>query len=87
MSKKFIELGWNSYKKMVIPADAPDVQIKETRQAFYAGAAILFEGLMGALDGGDEPTDADMHRMAAIQAELDVFGQEIDLRYLKTAEH
>lgn len=87
MSTKFIELGWKSYKTMVIPADAPDVQIKETRQAFYAGAAILFEGLMGGLDGGDEPTEADMQRMAAIQAELDAFGQEIDVRYLKTAEH
>lgn len=36
---RFIERGWNSYRKL-LPADAPPIQIKETRQAFYAGAAI-----------------------------------------------
>jgi len=87
MTTKFIELGWNSYRSMVIPDDAPDIQVKESRQAFFAGATILFEGLMGALDSGEEPTEADMQRMAAIQDKIDEFGQELDVKYLKTAEH
>lgn len=87
MTKKAIEAGWNSYRELVLPKDAPDIQISECRQAFYAGAAILFEGLMKALDPGDEPTDADMQRMADIQAELDAFGHEIDRRYLGGKEH
>lgn len=84
---KLIERGWNSYRDMVLPKNAPDIQIRECRQAFYAGAAILMQGIMGALDSGDEPTDADMQRMAAIQDELDAFGQEIDKRYLGNTEH
>jgi len=84
---KPIESGWISYRNMVLPKGAPDIQIRECRQAFYAGAAILMEGIMRSLDPGDEPSEADMERMAAIQAELDAFGQEIDKRYLGGTEH
>lgn len=83
---KPIERGWQSYRRMVVPPDAPDVQVKECRQAFYAGAAILFEALMLKLDPGEEPNEADMQRMAAIQHELYTFGAEIDKRYLKPRE-
>lgn len=84
---KPIESGWQSYRHMVLPADAPEVQVKECQQAFYAGAAILFQGLMTALDPGNEPTDRDMLRMANIQAELDEFGQQLDRRYFGKKEH
>lgn len=84
---KPIEAGWQSYRSTVLPQDASEIQIRECRQAFYAGAAILFEGLMNALDPGDDPTEADLGRMAAIQNELDAFGQEIDKRYLGGTEH
>lgn len=87
MARKYIQSGWATYRSLVIPKDAPAIQVKETRQAFFAGASVLFETLMLALDPGEEPTDADLQRMAAIQTEIDEFGQEIDMRYLKTAEH
>lgn len=79
---KPIEEGWSSYREMVIPKDAPEVQINECRQAFFAGAVILMAKIMRSLDPGDEPSDADMQRMADIQDELDAFGQQIDKRYL-----
>jgi len=87
MKKEPIKAGWDSYRKTVMPQDAPDIQIRECRQAFYAGASILFQGLMTALDPGEEPTDADLQRMADIQNELDAFGQEIDRRYMGGTEH
>lgn len=83
---KYIEKGWDSYVKLLPPACSP-VQIKETRQAFYGGAAILFEALMRMLDPGQEPTDADMQRMSDIQKELHDFGQALDRRYLGPSEH
>lgn len=83
---KYIEAGWDSYRRL-LPADAGEVQVNETRQAFYAGAAILFRTIMVTLDPETEPTEADLARMAELQAELDAFGQELDVRYLKTAEH
>ena len=70
--------GWESYRLNVLPDEAGEIQIKETRRAFFAGAAIIMETLMLALDPGDEPTDADMQRMADLQAEIDEFGQAID---------
>lgn len=30
--------GWESYRAGVVPFDAPAVQVRETRKAFYAGA-------------------------------------------------
>lgn len=84
---KYIERGWQRYRDLVIPADAPDVQIQECRQAYYAGAAVLMESIMATLDPGSEPTDADLERMNSIQAELDEFGQQIDRRYLGQQEH
>lgn len=84
---RHIETGWNSYRKMVVSSEASDVQVRETRQAFYAGASILFESLMMVLEPGDEPTDTDMQRMEDIQSEIDEFGLGLDLKFFKTVEH
>lgn len=84
---KYIEKSWESYRKLVIPANAPDIQVKESRQAFFAGASIIFEGMIKMMDGGDEPTPADMQRMANIQAEIDAFGQSLDRQILGKTEH
>ena len=87
MTDKLIAAGWESYLRNVVPADAPPIQVKETRQAFYAGAAILFEVLMKALDPGDEPTDRDLQRMADLQKELDEYGQSLDRELFGKQEH
>jgi len=87
VTMRHIETGWNSYRKMVVPSEASDVQVRETRQAFFAGAAILFESLMIMLEPSDEPTDTDMQRMEDIQSEIDEFGLALDLKFFKTVEH
>jgi len=87
VGKKYIQLGWDSYLDLVVPKGASDVQIAETRQAFFSGAAVLFEGIMRMLDPGLEETDADMQRMTDIQNEITAFGQELDKRILKLTEH
>jgi hypothetical protein len=83
---KYIEKSWQSYRQL-IPADASETQIRETRQAFYAGAAIIFKGMILLMDGDDEPSAADMARMMEIQKELDAFGQELDKRVFGRSEH
>lgn len=84
---KYIEKSWESYRKLVVPADASETQVRETRQAFYAGASIIFTGMIHIMDGGDEPTDADMKRMMDIQLEIDAFGQQLDKRVFGNLEH
>ena len=54
-----------------IPKDAPAVQLREMQLAFMAGAEHLFSSIMGILDPGEEPTDADLSRMDLIHKELD----------------
>lgn len=39
---------WNDYRREVIPADAPAVQIQECRRAFYAGAQAFLACLLAA---------------------------------------
>ena len=80
-----IARAWSSYRTLVVPADAGEVQVEETRRAFYAGAAVIFQGLkiwLDGEDGTDEPSEADLAKMSEIQAEIDAFGLEIDLALL-----
>lgn len=74
-----VEAGWVGYKLCVLPEEASDVQISETRFAFFAGAQHLFSSIMAVLDPGDiEPTQRDLERMSKIHDELKRF--EIQLR-------
>lgn len=84
---KYIERGWESYMKYVMPKDAPPVQVKETRQAFYSGAAVLFWTLMMDLDEDHEPTDEDLQKMENLQKEIDAFGQQLDFELLGIRRH
>jgi hypothetical protein len=66
---------------MVVPADASEVQLSEMRYAFMAGAQHLFASIIGMLDAGQEPTDADLRRMSLIDEELARFRAEMELRH------
>lgn len=77
-----IEAGWQSYLKRVVPKDAGHVQVNETRQAFWAGATVLFYAIMQTLDPGDEPTEDDLQRMVNIAAEIDAFAKTFDAEIL-----
>ncbi len=50
MSAKIRE-AWESYRRLVIPADAPLMQIVESRRVFYAGFGLA---LSMVLEVGDE---------------------------------
>ncbi len=40
-SDKRIEVQWDSYRRDVVPVNAPDIQVRESKRAFYAGAQAL----------------------------------------------
>lgn len=84
---KFIEKGWQGYRKACVPANATEAQVTETKQAFFAGAAILFTTMMNVMDEDKEPTDADLHAMADIQKEIDDFGQSLDRKVFGQINH
>jgi hypothetical protein len=70
---KLIEAGFAALRFISIPADAPEIQIEEMRNAFFAGAQHLFATINSILDPGMEPTANDLNHMSMIQTELDEF--------------
>jgi hypothetical protein len=80
---KLIEAGWVSLRLMVVPPDAPQVQLDEMRMAYMAGAQHLFASIMSILDPGEEPTERDLKRMDLIDKELDEFRKKMELRVVR----
>jgi len=37
--------GWDLYRKLVVPHNAGEVQVKETKMAFYAGATLVVSAI------------------------------------------
>jgi hypothetical protein len=73
----WIEGEFLSYRVYVIPKDAPNIQIIESRRAFYAGAQSMLGTLLRLLGPGTEPSQADLALMDQIKAELDDFNARV----------
>lgn len=84
---RHIDAGWKAYRRAVLPADLSGRQLERLREAYFAGAAVLWQSVMLGLDPDSEPTEADMARMAELQAEIDTFGAELDQKYLHRQKH
>lgn len=84
-----IEAAWRAYKAILL-ADEPDpAVVEDCRVAFWGGAAVLYYAIMlHGLDPGEEPTDADLARMASVDREVTEFASTFDaeaLRRMKAA--
>ena len=64
-----------------VAASREDLQA-EIEQAYFAGAAVLWEAMMKGLDPGEEPTHSDLTMAASIQTELEAFGAKLDQKVL-----
>jgi len=82
---RLIEAGWVALRAMAVPKDAPQVQLDEMRQAFFAGAQHLFGSIMTIMEEGAEPTEKDLERVEQINEELSGFIEEFEAKHLPTA--
>jgi hypothetical protein len=73
-----IEAAWRGYEKLISPRDN-----EEARLAFWAGASVLFYAMLKMLDPGDEPTDADLAKMDALNTEIEKFTSTFDAEIFK----
>lgn len=64
---------WKSYRQRVIPPTASDVQVVESKRAFYGGAFSLFHLMTRTVSVGDEVSGADMRFMEGIDREFKDF--------------
>lgn len=74
---KMIATAFDEYKARVIPQGASEIQIEETRMAFYAGATALFSGIIIKLSPGAEPTEGDIEVMEQTFQELQDYAASI----------
>jgi hypothetical protein len=81
---KIIELGWLLLRVQAIPKDAPQIQLDEMHQAFFAGAQHLFSSIMTMLDPNSEPTERDLRRMNSIDKELQSFIADYSAKHMPT---
>jgi hypothetical protein len=70
---RLMEAGFAGLRYGVMHRDAPPLQVKEMRMAFFAGAQHLFASIMGILEPGAEPTENDLARLTLIQSELESY--------------
>lgn len=68
--------AWESYKKMVIPPNAHPTQIKETRRAFYAGAAGQCE-IFIQLSNGNHSTKVITAIVNGLREEIVGFSEQV----------
>lgn len=75
-TKETVRAMWLEYRRAVIPADAPPVQIIECRRAFYGGAWALFCRQSGNAGAGMSDAEA-CAWFAELEAEMQRFKQAV----------
>lgn len=74
---KVMETAWKDYATHVlVGVDPESVQYRETRKAFYAGAAALLDSMQRILGPGQEATESDLLIMDGIAGELRQFADD-----------
>jgi len=77
-----VRRAWESYRELAVPVDAGVVQVEESRQAFFAGAAALFFLLTrpvekgGILTAGPDADDESQATMDGLESELAGYAAE-----------
>lgn len=66
---------WASYRRDVLPADAPDVQVLECKRAFYAGMVAVYTVLTFGVGSDSVTEEAGMEYLARLGSDLRAFGR------------
>lgn len=79
MAKK-LQQGWQSFSDMVMPKNAPPVQVKEMRRAFYAGAGIMLN-ITKQLGDEEISEDAGVRALEGLEQEIKEFLALVGKKY------
>jgi hypothetical protein len=77
MTRRLGEMWDQFLRQVLIPAGAGEVQIEETRRAFYQGAGALFFILNGDMSEGGEVTQRDLALVQDVHDEIEEFTREL----------
>lgn len=70
---------WHQYRTAYVPPEAKPLQIRETHQAFSAGASILFKLMVDDLSKLDD--DERLAALTNLAHECQTFGDMMSLRF------
>jgi hypothetical protein len=71
---------WQSFERSAMPKDAPPIQRKEMRRAFYAGVAVMLS-LMSELGEDDVSEEAGAAALEALDQECKQFLSRVGIDY------
>ena len=80
-----MEIGWIAMLRFIVPREASETQVAETRKAFFMGADHLFASIMNVMDSDREVTEEDLRRMDMIEAELKAFRKQVTSHHVAPA--
>jgi hypothetical protein len=66
---KLVEGGWGGFRDTSIVPGAPDVQLRDMKASFFAGATYAYLTLVAVIDEAT-PQDEAVRTIAALDAEL-----------------
>ncbi len=73
-----IHSWWDEFRRKVMSANAPPIQLQEMRRAFYAGIQCCLDRMAGEMTDGDSLEDpADERVVLDIRTELLEFAHDI----------
>jgi len=80
MNPNYIQKEWELFVKSVGLTEAPDIQKREMRRAFFAGSFSLLRVMMGMMeDTGDpnEVTEIDLQVMTWVHEEFQQYQKDL----------
>lgn len=78
MKTKLIDAAWLTFRDLVVPEDADELQIEVTHEAFIAGAGMMFNIITTPVTVDGEPI-GNLDKMEMIDEELEGIRVELEL--------
>jgi len=75
MNKGLLESQWQEYRSKVISKRAPEVQVTESKRAFFAGAWAFYAVLMNNVGPEPQETREDLSLMEGLHTEMVAFAE------------
>lgn len=74
---RHIERAWDNYAHVFVPPIANKMQRAMTKEAYFAGAYVMWNTLTSLVLGNDEPTQADHDKLHQLAGEMNGFRDHV----------
>lgn len=75
-----VAAGWVGCREALTNESTPRAVVAKLQDAYFAGCQHVFNSIMGILDPGEEPTEADLNRLTLLANELEQWQKTFNKR-------